>query len=97
MKDFDQRWQTLTREARGHSTESPVDLPQGFGSRVLALARQSSGEAWEDVLSLFGLRAMVAVTCVLVLSGSLAFSEWFEPRIEPPALEKSLTSHLSWP
>jgi len=97
MKDFDQRWQTLAREARRCPAETSVDIPLGFGTRVLALAQQSSGEAWEDVLSFFGIRATVAVTCIFIFSSGLAFSEWFESRIEPPMLERSLTSHLSWP
>ncbi len=97
MNDFDQRWQTLARTARHSPEEPPADLPPGFTTRVLARARESVGEPWEDVLSFLGLRAVLAAAFVFFLSAGFAYSEWFDERIEPPALETSLTSDLSWP
>ena len=97
MSDFDNRWHALAQNARHFPADPTADLPAGFTTRVLALARESSSEALEDVLTALGLRAVLAAGSVFLLSAGFAFSDWFESRIQPPSLEKSLTSDLTWP
>lgn len=97
MTDFNIRWQKLAQNARLSPTDPAGDLPHGFSTRVLALARQPAREAWEEVLTVFGLRAVLATGGLFLLSAGLTFSDWFDPRLEPPALERSLLSDLTWP
>lgn len=97
MNDFDQRWQHLAQQARqGPEADLPA-LPYGFTTRVLAHAREATGEAWEDVFNGLGLRAVLATAVVFSLSAGYAFSGWFESRIEAPALDRAVTMELSWP
>lgn len=97
MNDFDQRWQTLAQQARpGPEADLPA-LPFGFTTRVLAHARETTGEAWEEVLTLFGLRAVLATAIVFLFSASFVLAGWYESRLEPPALDSIVTSDLSWP
>ena len=98
MNDFDQRWQTLAQHARQVSPEEIADeLPLGFTTRVMARAREAAVEPWEDAFNLLGLRAVMATAVLFLLSAGFAFSEWYAPRLELPALEKTVTSELSWP
>lgn len=97
MTDFDHRWQKLAQKARLSPAGPAADLPHGFATRVLALARQPAREAWEEVLALFSLRAVLATSGLFLLSASLAFSDWFDARLEPPVLERTLLSDLTWP
>lgn len=97
-KDFDQRWQTLAAQARQVPEEQSLeDLPLAFTTRVMARAREVSTEAWEEVFNLLGLRAVLATAVVFLLSVGFIASEWYDSRLELPALEKTLTSDLSWP
>lgn len=97
MTDFNIRWQALAQSARLSPADPAADLPPGFATRVLALARQPAREAWEEVLTVFGLRAVLATGGLFLLSASLAFSDWFDHRLEPPVLERTLLSDLTWP
>lgn len=97
MKDFDQRWQHLAQEARRATEADLPALPFGFTTRVLAQARQTTGEVWVEVLNGLGLRAVLATAVVFGLSAGYAFSGWFESRIEAPALDRAVTMELSWP
>lgn len=97
MTDFNNRWQTLAQNARLSPADPAADLPAGFATRVLALARQPSREAWEEVLTLFGLRAVLATGSLFLLSAGLTFSDWFDPRLDLPSLERTLLSDLTWP
>ncbi|MEN3943660.1 hypothetical protein WJU23_20340 [Prosthecobacter sp. SYSU 5D2] len=97
MTDFNNRWQTLSQNARQAPLDPAADLPHGFATRVLALARQPSHEAWEEVLTVLGLRAVLATGGLFLLSASLTFSDWFDTRLEPPALELTFLSDLTWP
>lgn len=97
MKNFDQRWQTLAQSARPFPEELSGELPLGFATRVLARARETSGEAWEDVFNFLGLRAVLATAALFILSSGFAFSDWFDARIEPPTLDSTVTAELAWP
>jgi len=99
MKPFDQRWQSLAQHARRTPDETPAELPFGFAARIMANLRESerAESSWADLLSIVGLRAVVATTCVFLASAGFAFAEWYEFRIEPPALETAVTSALNWP
>lgn len=98
MNDFDQRWQTLTRHARQAFSEEVSEGPSlGFAIRVMEFAKETSGEGWEEVFNQLGLRAVLATAIVFLMSAGFAFSEWYDPRLELPALGKTVTSELSWP
>lgn len=97
MNDFDQRWQLLAQHARRIPDEAMTELPLGFATRIMARVRESSGEAWVDVFNILGLRAVLATSFAFLLSAGFAYSDWFENRIEPPALDRIVTSDLSWP
>jgi hypothetical protein len=97
MTPFDQRWQTLTRRAASVCDEAAVDLPFGFTTRVLARSREDAGEAWEDLLSAFGLRALVITAVVAMAAAGAGFVDFYDARIERPLLEQTLTSELPWP
>ena len=97
MTDFNHRWQTLAQNARLSPADPAADVPPGFATRVLALARQPSREGWEEVLTVFSLRAVLATGALFLLSASLTFSDGFDSRLELPALERTLLSDLTWP
>ena len=97
MNDFDQRWQTLARHTDGLLHDALPELPFGFAARVLARSRESTAESWEDIVSALGLRAILATAVVCLVAAGIAFSDWYEFRIERPAVERTFTSDLSWP
>ena len=97
MNDFDQRWRELARNAGGIFDEALPELPFGFATRVLSRSRESAAESWEDIVSALGLRAILATAAVGLVAAGLAFSDWYEFRIERPAVERTFTSDLSWP
>jgi hypothetical protein len=97
MNNFDQRWQKLVRHADGLFDEALPELPFGLASRVLARSRETAVESWEDIVSALGLRAILATTAIGLLAAGLAFSDWYEFRIERPAVERTFTNDLSWP
>ncbi len=97
MNDFDQRWQNLARDADGLFDEALPELPFGFVTRVLAQSRRSAAEPWEDIVSALGLRAILTTGALALIAGGLAFSDWYEFRIERPAVERTFTNELSWP
>lgn len=97
MNDFDQRWQELARQADGLFDGALPELPFGFAMRVLARSREATAETWEDIVSTLGLRAILATTAIGLVAAGLAFSDWYEFRIERPAVERTFTSDLSWP
>ena len=100
MTDFDQRWQHLASQAR-LAAEQEEGVPPFLAARILARVRQAGGEdseAGEDLLSFFGLRALAITAVLLLLSAGFAVEEWYEIGIQPPALERAITSELSiWP
>ena len=97
MNDFDQRWQKLAKHADGLFAEALPELPFGFAARILARSRETAVESWEDIISAFGLRAILATTAIGLIAAGLAFSDWYEFRIERPAVERTFTNDLSWP
>ena len=97
MNNFDQRWQKLARQAEGLFDEALPELPFGFVTRILARSRETAAESWEDIVSALGLRAILATAAIGLLAAGLAFSDWYEFRIERPAVERTFTNDLSWP
>ena len=97
MNDFEHRWHTLTRSASTAARDTDPDLPFGFATSILARCRQSPVEPWEDILSAFGVRALLVTACLALIGGGVGFFDWYEFRIERPLLEQTLTSELSWP
>jgi hypothetical protein len=97
MNDFDQRWQVLARKAGRLLDESLPGLPPGLAARVLARSREAPVESWEDLLGALSLRAVLVTTCLCLVCAGWAFSEWYEVRIERPALERSMTRELPLP
>ncbi|MBX7207747.1 MAG: hypothetical protein K1X78_05530 [Verrucomicrobiaceae bacterium] len=97
MTDFDQRWQKLARQADGLLDEALPDLPFGCATRVLARSRETVAEPWEDIVSALGLRAIFATVAVGLIAAGFAFADWYEFRIERPAVERTITNDLSWP
>ena len=97
MNDFNQRWQTLARQADGLFDEELPELPFGFAARIMARRRDSASESWEDLVSVLGMRAILATAVVCIATAGLAFSNWYEFRIERPVVERTFTSDLSWP
>ncbi|MDZ4287286.1 MAG: hypothetical protein U0984_04975 [Prosthecobacter sp.] len=97
MNDFEQRWHTLTRRASSLGREVETELPFGFATSILARCRQSPVEPWEDILSVFGVRALLITACMAVIGGGVGFFDWYDFRIERPKLEQTLTSELPWP
>lgn len=97
MNDFDQRWQVLARKAGRLLDETLPGLPPGLATRVLVRSRETPAESWEELLGSLSLRAVLVTTCLCLVCAGLAFSEWYEFRIERPALERSMTSELPLP
>lgn len=97
MNNFDQRWQLLARKAGRLLDETLPGLPPGFATRVLARSREAPAESWEELLGTLSLRAVLVTTCLCLVSAGLAFNQWYEFRIEPPILERSLTRELPLP
>lgn len=96
MKDFEPRWQALAARARRAETAPPA-LPHGFTTRVLARAAQSPAETLEEILGIFGLRALVTACVLCAASAALAYAEVLDARLERPALEQSLAEEFPWP
>ncbi len=97
MNDFDQRWQKLAQQADGLFDEAQPELPFGFATRILTRSRESAAASWEDIVSALGLRAILATTAIGLIAAGLAFCDWYEFRIERPAVERTFTNDLSWP
>ncbi len=94
--DFDKRWQHLAGLA-GRAEESAAEVPWGLTTRVLAHSRTPNSENALEIWSRLSIRALLIATGLFLLSGGYALMEWYDFRIEAPALERSLTSELSWP
>lgn len=90
MPDFDQRWHTITSATRPLWHEAAGELPFGFATRVLAQWRRAPAESWEDLLFAIGRRAMIAAIAICLASAGFAYFQWYETRIEPPALERAV-------
>ena len=88
MNDFDQRWQKLARHADGLFDETLPELPFGFATRILARSRETAAESWEDIVSAFGRRTMIAALAVCLASAGFAYVRWYDAPIGPPALEQ---------
>ncbi len=95
MNRFDDRWKIATESARPLWHEATGDLPFGFASRALARWRETPVESWADIFCSFGRRAMIAVLAVSLASAGFAYFQWYETRIEPPALERAVSPE-SW-
>lgn len=96
-KEFDNRWQALTAQARKAGGISPSEPPPGFCTRVLAhCADRTATESFEEIVSAFGMRALIFTLFVSLVCGGIFLSEWYTPRIEQPSLEQTLTE-LIWP
>ena len=97
MNEFDQRWRTLAENAGSLSAERLPELPFGFTARVIAGSREAVRESWDDLLGALGLRAVLVTACLCLVSGGVAFSEWYSFRIERPEMEQTFTNELPWP
>ena len=97
MNDFEQRWQLLARKAGRMLDDNLPAAPFGFTARVLARRREPAVESWEDLLGALSLRAVLVTGCLCAISAGFAFSQWYEFRIEPPALDRAVTNELTWP
>ena len=97
MKDFEQRWQKLAKTAGSLADEAIPELPLGFATRVLAGARETAAESWDELLSALGLRALLVTSCLCLVAGGFAYAEWYPSGIERPELEQTLTNELPWP
>lgn len=87
----------MARNAGALLEEALPELPCGFAPRVLARSRESAPECWEDILSALGLRAILAAGVAALVAAGLAFYDWYDFRIERPAVERTFTNELSWP
>jgi hypothetical protein len=94
---FQSRWQTAARRAGRLLDDNLPELPLGLATRVLARSREPVPESWEDLLGALSLRAVLVTTCLCLVSAGLAFSQWYEFRMERPVLERTVTNELSWP
>ena len=82
----------------GEPAHFPEQLARrDLATRILARSRETAAESWEDIVSALGLRAILATTAIGLLAAGLAFSDWYEFRIERPAVERTFTNDLSWP
>ena len=97
MKDFHQRWQTLAEQAGSLANEALPDIPFGFATRVIAGARETATESWDDLISALGLKAIVITAAMCLVSAGFAYTECYATGIEAPALEQTLTNELPWP
>lgn len=97
MKIFDQRWQKAVGHAQRVTAEDIPSLPLGFTARVLARSRDAAALGWDEWLAALSLRALIVTTALCLLSGGYAFSKWYQPRLEVPALANPLTPDLIWP
>ena len=97
MNEFNQRWQTLAKQAGSLADESLPELPFGFATRVIAAGRDAAPESWEELMSKLGLRALVVTVCLSLVTAGFAYSELYAVGIERPELEQSLTNELPWP
>lgn len=97
MNEFDQRWRVLARHAGNLADEGLPELPFGFAARIIAGGRETATDSWEELLSSFGLRAVLVTASLCVVTAGFACSEWFSTCIERPPLEQTLTNELPWP
>lgn len=92
MNEFDRRWQEIVARAR-QVPERPAAAPFGFATRVLASAPRLRTELarvrlWERL----GLRALAAVTAVLVVVGALEYRDARAPGLGLPRIEHCVTA-----
>lgn len=97
MKNFDQRWQMAAEQARLVSDAQASPLSHEFITRVLACRYETTADAWDELIATLGLRALVVTSVLCLVCGGYAFSEWYQPRLEVPVVDSSLTSDLVWP
>jgi hypothetical protein len=97
MNEFNKRWQMLAQKAGSLADEALPELAFGFATRVIAGGRETVVESWDEMLSALGLRALLVTACMCLITGGLAYSEWYPVGIERPALEQTLTNELPWP
>lgn len=97
MNDFEQRWQQLARRAGRLLDDNLPELRPGFAARVLARSCETPPDSWEELLGALSLRAVLVTSFVCLACAGFAFSEWYEFRIEPPAMERTVTSELPLP
>lgn len=97
MNRFDQRWRSLAQRARQVPDDPAGELPFGFTTRVIARFKDAPVEPWMDIVNLLGLRAAVATMLLFLAGAAFTWAEWYDLRIEPPALEKAIAAELDWP
>lgn len=97
MNTFDQRWQSLAQSALQVPDDPAGELPFGFSTQIIARFRNAPMEPWTDIVSLLGLRTALATVLVCLAGAAFAWAEWYDLRIEPPALEKAIAAELDWP
>lgn len=97
MNEFDARWQRLAAVARRLPPAAPAELPFAFLTRLQARLASPAPEAWAELLSRMGRRALAAAFAGLLIGASLALHAWYDPRLDVPALAPVFTSDLVWP
>lgn len=95
MNEFERRWKLGAKALRGGDEAAPAEAPFGFSARVVAQWQAQPAPTLAALWQTFALRALGAVTLVLVILvtyGSLAASpeEFARPEIES-AVADSLT------
>ena len=88
---FEQRWQRAAASARGAATEACPELPFGFHTRVIAQWQAAPAEPWEDLLAVFGGRALWIGVAACIAAGLFVFADLYDSGITRPALEQNVS------
>lgn len=92
MNDFDRRWRETVARAR-QVAPRPAAAPFGFATRVLASAAPPrTGIAPVRLWEQLGLRALAAVTAVLVVVGAMEYRDARLPGLGLPRVEHCVTA-----
>ena len=88
---FEDRWQRAATVARQGMEEAYADLPLGFHTRVIAHWQAAPVEPWEDLLAVFGGRALWIGLAACLAAGAFALADWYDTGISSPELELNVT------
>jgi hypothetical protein len=94
--DFHQRWGAAAKAARQVS-EEPGELPFGFTTRVLARFQETPVEAWVDLVTALGLRAVVTSAVLFAACAALAVWQVDKPPLVPDWIEVPFVPGVFWP
>ncbi len=88
---FEQRWQRAAASARDAVAEACPELPFGFRTRVIAQWQAAPAEPWEDLLAVFGGRALWIGVAACIAAGLFVFADLYDSGITRPALEQNVS------